>query len=128
MKKIIIILLICLSLNFNIYPQIDPGTATQALLDGASSVTKTDGGYTYVVVIQSTVIVILLFVSGYLFVIKRTDDKETEAYLRNISKDAIVAVIKNETVLTAIKEGQERLNNDHIQIKDGISQIKGGLS
>jgi hypothetical protein len=107
--------------------QINTSSATEALLNGARNVSETSGGYTYVVVVQSSIIVILLFTVGYLYVTKRKDDKENELYLREISKEAITSVIKTETVLENIEKKLNLNSREHEAIKDNLSQIKGKM-
>ena len=123
-----LLLTIFLNLQLFVTAQIDPNSITEPLLDGASNVTELSGGYTYAVVLQSAVIIILLFVTGYLYVDKRKSERDSEEYLREITKEAITSVTKSAEVLATIEKKQERLEIDHDQIKDGISNIKGRLT
>lgn len=130
MKKYIILVFIGVSSVFALQTTaqgINPADATNTLIEEATKVTATSGGYTFAVVLLTVTNVLTLGFCIYLIVTKRNDDKENEEYLRSIAKEAITAVIKTETGLDTTTKVLAKLGSDHDKILDGISQVKGGM-
>jgi len=114
-KTILVFFFIALTLN--VFPQ------TDALVEAAQNVTKEDGGYTFSVLLLTAMLIISTTVNAYLY----KEDGKKNQYIMNITKEAITAVSGIESILSTVKQSQDRLESDHEKIKDGIIDIKSSI-